>query len=700
MTFEDLEQKLSQHWPEVDLEKLREAFDFALKAHGDQRRESGEPYIHHPLHVAAILAELEADEPTIVSALLHDVVEDTPQTLDALRIRFGEEVASLVDGLTKISGLGYASKEERQVENLRKTFLAMARDVRVVLIKLADRLHNLRTLNYLPLEKQEEIARETLEIYAPLASRLGVYKLKWELEDLSLRYLQPDIYFDLAKRMQRKRSERERILCEVSETLQAELKRQKIHAEIQYRAKHLYSIHQKMQKDRVPFEEIYDLLALRVIVKDIPTCYEVLGIAHSLFRPIPGKLKDYIAMPKPNLYQSLHTVVIGPEGEPVEIQIRTQEMHKTAELGIAAHWRYKEGGKRDPQMEKKLAWLREILEWQRELVDSREFLERVKVDLFADEVLVFTPKGEVVDLPVGATPVDFAYHIHTQVGTHCAGSKINGRIVPLSYRLQTGDRVEIITRQNASPSRDWLQFVRTSSAKAKIRAFFRQKNRDENISEGKGVFDHFLRKQIEADELPYVLKSLNLETEEELYLALGQGQVAPQQILANLQRLRQEKRQENLAIVTSRPKETEPRLTGTEGLLVRIAGCCTPLPGDPIIGYITQGRGISIHRSDCHNLFTLPEKNRRVVLSWPKEKSGGMYSAQLFLRAANRPGVLKEITFAIAEEEINIQEINAYPLPSELTGIDLTVQVQDLSQLRQLIHKLEGIPSVNKVRRK
>lgn len=700
LTIEDLEQKLS-HWPRIELDTLREAFNFALKAHGGQRRESGEPYINHPLQVASILAELEADRPTIVSALLHDVVEDTPQTLDSLRASFGDEIAALVDGLTKISTLSYASKEERQVENLRKIFLAMARDVRVVLIKLADRLHNLRTLNYLTTQKQEEIARETLEIYAPLASRLGVYKLKWELEDLSFRYLNPDIYFDLAKRMQRKRSERERILREVSETLQLELKRQKINPEIQYRAKHLYSIHQKMQNDWVPFEEIYDLLALRVIVKDIPSCYEVLGVAHSLFRPIPGRLKDYIAMPKPNLYQSLHTVVIGPEGEPVEIQIRTQEMHKTAELGIAAHWRYKEGGKRDPQMEKKLVWLREVLEWQRELVDSHEFLERVKVDLFADEVLVFTPKGEVVDLPVGATPVDFAYHIHTEVGTHCAGSKVNGRIVPLSYHLQTGDRVEIITKQSTSPSRDWLQFVRTSSAKGKIKAFFRQKNREENISEGKGIFDRSLRKQFaEAEELVSIIKSLNLESEEELFLALGQGQVTPQQILTNLQRLRQEKEQEGLPIVTTRHRESEPQVMGTEGLLVRIAGCCAPLPGDPIVGYITQGRGISIHRSDCRNLLTFPEKERRVALSWPKEKTGGFYPAQLFLRAANRPGVLKDITFAIAEEEINIQEINAYPLPSELTGIDLTVQVQDLSQLRQLMNKLEGIPSVNRVRRK
>ena len=537
-----------------------------------------------------------------------------------------------------------------------------------------------------------------MEIYAPLASRLGIYKLKWELEDLSFRYTEPDIYFDLARRMQRRRSERERILKDAQALVEQDLADHGVLAETQYRAKHLYSIQQKMLRDRLSFEEIYDLLALRVIVKDIPMCYEVLGIVHAIFTPIPGRLHDYIAMPKPNMYQSLHTVVIGPEGEPLEFQIRTEEMHRASELGIAAHWRYKEGGKRDIQMEQKLVWLRELLNWQKEVPDSREFLERVKVDLFADEVLVFTPKGEVINLPMGASPVDFAFQIHSQVGQHCAGAKVNGKIVSLDYKLQTGDRVEILTRQNASPSLDWLQFVRASSTKGKIRAYFRRLKKEESLALGKSIYERVLRKHLGTARFADALRILGLIDEEALFLALGQGQLAPAQILTALNR-EEKKADEEAHIILAKPRERPVQVTGTEGMLVRLARCCHPLLGDEIIGYITQGRGISIHRQTCHSLAKLPEAGRRVSLSWPEDLTETHYVSELFLRAANRPGVLREITTAISEEGINIEQINAYPLPSELTGISLAVVVKDLAQLNQLMQKLERIPSINEVRR-
>jgi GTP pyrophosphokinase len=686
-----LEEKLRQEGR--DPKGIKEAYEYALKAHAEQKRESGEPFINHPLQVAHVLAELEADEPTIIAALLHDVVEDTEHTLDDIRALFGEEVALLVDGLTKISGLSYATKEERRVENLRKIFLAMARDVRVVLIKLADRLHNLRTLNHLPPERQKEISRETLEIYAPLASRLGIYKLKWELEDLSFRYLEPQTYFELAKKIQRKRSERERILNEIKDILEVALKEQGIQAEIQYRAKHLYSVHQKMQKERIPFEEIYDLLAVRIIVQDVSTCYEVLGLVHSLFTPIPGRLKDYIAMPKPNMYQSLHTVVIGPQGDPVEFQIRTWEMHRTAELGIAAHWRYKEGLKRDVDLEQKLAWLRELLEWQKELTDSRQFMERVKVDLFADEVLVFTPKGEVINLPKGATPVDFAYKIHTEVGHHCAGARVNGRLVPLDHKLHTGDRVEIITKQSASPSLDWLQFVRVTSTKEKIKAYFRQRRREESIQTGKQIFEKYLRKQVGPETLPLILNTFNLENEEDLYLALGQAQITPQQVLNSLKK--PEEKPEIPAIQELKPAITEA--VSTEGLIMRIARCCHPLPGDEIVGYISQGKGVSIHRRDCRNVKNFPHE-RLVSVTWPYKKDT-VHPVQISILTLNQPGALREVSGAIADESINIREISAFPVSQAFTKIKITLELNDARQLNFLMKKLSSLKVVKEVQR-
>ena len=700
MNIDDLEEKTAQLLPKVNQTRVRQAYEYASQAHANQKRNSGEPFINHPLAVSSILTELDVDEPTLLAALLHDVVEDTGATLEEISQEFGAEVATLVDGVTKISGISYASQEERNLENLRKILLAMAQDIRVVVIKLADRLHNLRTLNYLPREKQQLVARETLEIFAPLASRLGIYKLKWELEDLSFRYMEPDLYFDLARRMQRKRSERERILHEGRQILLGELTQAKLSGEVQYRAKHLYSVHQKMDKDQIPFEEIYDLLGLRVVVRDVSTCYEVLGLVHAAFTPLPGRLKDYIAMPKPNLYQSLHTVVIGPQGEPMEIQIRTEEMHRTAELGIAAHWRYKEGGKRDSQMEEKMAWLRSLLEWQKELTDSREFLERVKVDLFADEVLVFTPKGEVINLPAGATPVDFAFQIHSQVGQHCAGAKVNGRITSLDTALHTGDRVEILTRPSATPSLDWLGFVRATSTKSKIRAFFRKKDKIENLADGKVIFDKHLRRFLTGAKLSGALEAFELTGEEDLYLALGQGILSPVQILQYLARAEAEEKASAEPKLVPLAPSPPLQLQGTEGMVVRLAGCCLPLPGDEVVGFITQGRGIAIHRSDCPNLAKLPGPERKMEVSWPPHLKQTAFTAALYLRTANRPGVLKEITTAIADDSVNIQEIKAYPMASESTGIQLKVTIRDLGQLQHLINRLERIPSVNEAIRR
>ncbi|MCX5975645.1 MAG: bifunctional (p)ppGpp synthetase/guanosine-3',5'-bis(diphosphate) 3'-pyrophosphohydrolase [Coprothermobacterota bacterium] len=700
MNIDDLEEKTAQLLPKVNRVQVRRAYEYASQAHANQKRNSGEPYINHPLAVASILTELEVDEPTLLAALLHDVVEDTGATLEEISQEFGAEAATLVDGVTKISGINYASQEERNLENLRKILLAMAQDIRVVVIKLADRLHNLRTLNYLPRDKQQLVARETLEIFAPLASRLGIYKLKWELEDLSFRYLEPDLYFDLARRMQRKRSERERILHESRQILLGELTQAKISGEVQYRAKHLYSVQQKMDKDQIPFEEIYDLLGLRVVVRDVSTCYEALGLVHAVFTPLPGRLKDYIAMPKPNLYQSLHTVVIGPQGEPMEIQIRTEEMHRTAELGIAAHWRYKEGGKRNSQMEEKMVWLRSLLDWQKELTDSREFLERVKVDLFADEVLVFTPKGEVINLPVGATPVDFAFQIHSQVGQHCAGAKVNGRITSLDTALHTGDRVEILTRPTAAPSLDWLGFVRATSTKSKIRAFFRKKDKVENLADGKVIFDKHLRRFLTGAKFSQAMEAFALAGEEDLYLALGTGALSPVQILQFLARAEAEEKASGEPKLVPLAPSPPLQLQGTEGMVVRLAGCCLPLPGDEVVGFITQGRGIAIHRSDCPNLAKLPDPGRKMEVSWPPHLKQTAFTAALYLRTANRPGVLKEITTTIADDNVNIQEIKAYPMASESTGIQLKVTVRDLGQLQHLINRLERIPSVNETVRR
>ena len=604
--LEKLLQKLTQSRPDADTRLIADAFAFAQEAHGEQKRESGEPFVSHPLGVAEILVSLQMDDITVAASLLHDVVEDTEVTLEEIQERFGPEVAALVDGVTKLSRLPFQSKQEQQAESLRKMFLAMARDIRVIIIKLADRLHNMRTLRNLPVERQKKIARETLEIYAPLTHRLGMYKLKWELEDLALRYLEPKEYYNLVQLVKKKRQERERYINEVMDTLQSQLKELKIQAKIEGRPKHFYSIYQKMVEKGREFTEIYDLIAIRVIVESVKDCYAVLGIVHTLWKPVPGRFKDYIAMPKSNQYQSLHTTVIGPGGEPFEIQIRTWEMHHTAEYGVAAHWRYKEGGGED-KFEDKISWLRQLLEWQREMKDAQDFLETLKIDLFEDEVFVFTPKGDVKSLPAGSTPVDFAYSVHSDIGHRCTGAKVNGKLVPLNTKLKNGDIVEIITSKNSKPSGDWLSFIKTSKARSKVRQYVRETQKQQATEDGRELLEKEARKYnfeprevLLAEKLAELARKHGYADTDDLYAAIGFGRLTANQTLEKLvgseklkkqkQSLRQERqleRQKRLGLKRKARPSQGVRAPGLDNLLIRFSRCCNPVPGDDIVGYIT-----------------------------------------------------------------------------------------------------------------
>ncbi|MFZ5626886.1 MAG: RelA/SpoT family protein, partial [Bacillota bacterium] len=638
--WQDLVRKIRNFNPQADLSLVEKAYQKAAAAHAGQVRQSGEPYISHPLAVAYILAQLELDLVTIAAALLHDVVEDTEVTLEEIRQEFGDEVALLVDGVTKLSRIEYRSKEEQQAENWRKMLLAMARDIRVILIKLADRLHNMRTLKFQSPRKQKEIAAETLDIYAPLANRLGIFRIKWELEDLSLRYLEPEMYYELVERIAKKRTEREALINQVIKELSERLAAVGIGAEISGRPKHFYSIYKKMWQQQKDLSEIYDLIAVRVIVDNVKDCYGTLGIVHTLWTPVPGRFKDYIAMPKQNMYQSLHTTVIGPNGEPLEVQIRTWEMHRTAEYGIAAHWRYKEGIKEPGELDEKLTWLRQILEWQRELGDAKEFIENLKIDLFDESVFVFTPKGDVIELPAGSVPIDFAYRIHTDVGHRCVGAKVNGKIVPLDYKLKNGDIVEIITSRQAAPSRDWLQLVQTPQAKNRIKQWFKREKREENILRGRELLEKEARKagleleDIKQERLQEICRKFTVSSPEDLLAAVGDGTFTAVQVLNKIKELKEEREK------AQRPKTAASELQeaqdvvkpwkgggranqgimvlGMDNLLVRLARCCSPVPGDPIVGYVTRGKGVSVHRADCHNVvnFQETEKERIIEVTW------------------------------------------------------------------------------------
>ena len=704
-----------------ECDQIMKAFTLADKAHEGQFRASGEPYIMHPLAVAEILAHLQIDHITLIAALLHDVVEDTEYTKEDIEKLFGAEVAFLVDGVTKLNQFQYETKEDRQMENYRKMILAMAKDVRVVVIKLGDRLHNMRTLKHMRSDKQKRIAKETLEIFAPLAHRLGIFNVKWELEDLSFRYLEPDKYYDLVDQMKQKRQAREDIVNDTMEQLTKALGEAGIKADIKGRPKHFYSIYKKMKKDNRDLSQIYDLLAVRVIVDTVPDCYAVLGIAHSIWKPLPYRFKDYISMPKSNMYQSLHTTVIGTMGQPVEIQIRTWEMHRVSEYGVAAHWRYKEGNKgADKEFDQKVAWLRQVLEWQ-DTSNPKELVNALKLDVFSGEVFVFTPKGDVVKLPIGSVPLDFAYRVHTDVGHRCVGAKVNGKIVPLDYTLQNGDIVDIITSKTGKPSLDWLNIVGSSESKNKIRNWFKRENKEENIEKGIEALEreakrlNYSWKELCCDNrIQQVVKQLKSNTENELYAACGYGGIPVSTVLLRLVELyKKSKEHEDARKTTEQIIEklkvqgakkakngTGVLVKGEPGVMVRMAKCCNPVPGDDIIGYITRGRGVSVHRSDCTSLGHTPEDLERMIeVSWD-EASSESFHVGIDIQAYDRSGILMEVMAVLSELKITITNMNAKVLENtKNVMINIVVEIRDISQLDFVMTKLRRIREVYTVQR-
>lgn len=726
LTIEDILKKANEYLNETDVSFIRRAYEFAKVAHADQYRKSGEPYIIHPIQVAGILVELEMDPATIASGFLHDVVEDTDRTLESIEEAFNSEVAMLVDGVTKLGKIKYKSREALQAENHRKMFVAMAKDIRVILIKLADRLHNMRTLKHLSPDKQRRISNETLEIFAPLAHRLGISTIKWELEDTALRYLNPRKYYSIAEQMKQKRKEREMYIENVMEEVNKQLEAVSITSEISGRPKHLYSIYRKMVQQDIEFNEVYDLLAVRIIVDSIKDCYAVLGIIHTCWKPMPGRFKDYIAMPKPNLYQSLHTTVIGPQGDPLEVQIRTKEMHEIAEYGIAAHWAYKEGrqinqGKNT--FEEKLTWFREILEWQNETTDAEEFVESLKVDFFSDMVYVFTPKGDVIELPSGSIPIDFAYRIHTEVGNQTVGAKVNGKMEPLDYKLHNGDIVEVMTSKHSyGPSRDWLNITQTSQAKNKIKQFFKKQRREENIAKGKELVKQeiinlgFDPKDVLTEEnLLRVYEKFNFMNEMDMYAAVGYQGITAALIATRLtDKLRRERKEEQElketieeAISDVKPRETHDtkkdsgiEVEGIDNLLVRLSKCCNPVPGDEIVGYITKGRGVSVHRADCVNIQSEEAKERLLKVSWKNQQSNTkQYHLDLEIHGYDRRGLLNDILQAMTEMKTNISQVNGRSDRNKVATIQITVLIYNTDHLRQIVDRIKQIKDVYAVKR-
>jgi len=720
--LEKLINKIEQYNPDMDLSIVIKAYNYAQQAHQGQRRVSGDPYINHPAHVSMILAELELDLNTIVAGLLHDVIEDTASAMQDIEREFGSEVAQLVDGVTKLGKIRYETKEEEQAENLRKMFIAMAKDIRVILIKLADRVHNMRTLGYLPEVKRKEKAKETLEIYAPIAHRLGMSKIKWELEDLALRHLDPKGYYELVERVATKRMEREEYIKEIITELRERLGEMNISGKIEGRPKHFYSIYKKMVYQNKAFEQIFDLTAIRIIVDSIKDCYGVLGTVHAMWKPIPGRFKDYIAMPKPNMYQSLHTTVIGDKGEPLEIQIRTWEMHRISEYGIAAHWMYKEHKRNQDEFDKKLSWLRQFMEWERDTKDAREFMETLKIDLFTDEVFVFTPKGEVVDLPNGSTPIDFAYKIHSGVGNSCVGAKVNGKIVSLEYKLKNGDIVEILTSSNSpGPSRDWLKIVKSSSARNRIRQWFKKEKREENLESGKEIFEKGLKKQgftsndvLRPEWIEKVLKKFGFQNMDDMYATLGYGGLTFNQVFGRFkEEMRKEKAGEDKrAEIIPTPQESQVRkempdpqtgvvVKGMTNIMVRFAKCCNPVPGDKILGYITRGRGVSVHRLDCANVSEhLEDIHRLIEVEWFTDDSKDVsYITDLQIKAFDRSGLLSDIAGVVTEAKLPVKAINARANKDNTAVINMTLAINSTSQLNQLIKKLKTVESVSEVYR-
>lgn len=708
---------------EEECQAVRKAYELADKAHIKQRRDSGEPYIFHPIAVTEILAHLQIDYITLQAALLHDVVEDTEYSLEDINEIFGSEVAFLVDGVTKLNNFQYTSKEDQQTENYRKMFLAMAKDVRVVVIKLADRLHNMRTLKNVSAEKKKRKAEETMEIFAPLAHRLGIFNIKWELEDLSFRYMEPEKYYDLVDQMQQKRKTREEIVNDTMDQLRKALSEANVKADVKGRPKHFYSIYKKMKKDNRDLSQIYDLYAVRVIVDSIPDCYAVLGVAHNLWKPLPYRFKDYIAMPKSNMYQSLHTTIIGTKGQPVEIQIRTWEMHRVSEYGVAAHWRYKEGSKNgDKDFDEKVGWLRQLLEWQ-DTSNPKEFVNALKLDVFSAEVFVFTPKGDVMKLPKGAVPLDFAYRIHTDVGHRCVGAKVNGKIVPLDYKLSNGDIVDIITSKVCKPSLDWLNIVGSSESRNKIKNWFKKENKEENIIKGRESLER------EAKRLNYdwniigksarlnkVASMLNVNGENELLSAVGFGGIPVNNVLMRLIDLEKKENQvdsskQTTVEIIEKMKAKKPDksnknrsssgvlVKGESGVMVRMAHCCNPVPGDDIVGYITRGRGVSIHRQDCPNMGRTEEDlNRMIEVAWD-DSNYDRFNVGIELNAYDRNGILMEVMAHLSELKIDITSVNAKTNDNKTVDISLYINVKDLAQLDFVMTKLRRIKDMYNVHR-
>jgi guanosine-3',5'-bis(diphosphate) 3'-pyrophosphohydrolase len=722
MGIEQLLDKASVYIKENDLLRIREAYEFADEAHQGQMRKSGEPYILHPLAVAEILVNMQMDVTSIIAALLHDVVEDTTVSLEIVNDKFGKTCAMLVDGLTKLERIQFKSKEEQQNENYRKMFVAMAQDIRVILIKLADRLHNMRTLKYQSEESQRRIAEETIEIFCPIAHRLGISTIKWEMEDIALRYLNPQQYYRIVNLMQKKRAEREQYLEDVISNMNEKLGEMGIQGDISGRPKHIYSIYKKMSSKGKQFNEIYDLMALRVIVDGIKDCYASLGIIHTLWKPMPGRFKDYIAMPKPNMYQSLHTTVIGPMGEPLEVQIRTWEMHRTSEFGIAAHWAYKEGTMvPSGTFEDKMNWFREILELQQETSDASEFMESMKMDFFSDLVFVFTPKGEVIELPAGSVPLDFAYRIHTEVGNRTIGAKVNGRIVPLDHKLKTGDITEILTSKHSyGPSQDWVKIAQSSHAKSKIRQWFKKEKREENVEKGKEAIERELKRLaidppslMTNENLMEAARKYNFNDIEDMMSAIGFGGITAAQICTKLtEKLRKEAEDAQVMQLTSDVKEVKAgaverksrptngvRVKGVENLLVRFARCCNPVPGDRIIGYITRGRGVSVHRSDCTNIPSGEgEEQRLIEVEWAEVVESN-FNVEIEITGHDRRGLLNEVLQVVSESKTTMSAVSGRSDKNKMAMIHITILIKNIDHLHSVVEKIKRVKDVYSVQR-
>jgi GTP pyrophosphokinase len=713
MTITELVDRVRAYTPTSPVDVLQKAYEFSAAVHKGQRRASGEPYLTHPLQVAGIIADLRLDVPSVATGLLHDTVEDTLATLPEIEQNFGAEIAELVDGVTKIGQINFTSREEKQAENFRKMLLAMARDIRVILIKLADRTHNMRTLGHLAPARQVDIAQETLDIYAPLAHRLGVYWIKSDLEDNALRFLHPEVYYQLKRSVAKKKAEREKYTKEVNSVLSKRLAESEIEAEVSGRPKHFYSIYQKMQAQNLLIDQIYDLVAFRVVVDSVGECYEALGVVHANWKPVPGRFKDYIALPKANGYQSLHTTVIGPYGERMEIQIRTREMHRVAEYGVAAHWRYKAPGTGGaPDDSQRFAWLRQMLEWQQQLQDPQEFLRSVKEDLFTEEVFVFTPKGDLLNFPVGSTVIDFAYRIHSEVGHHCAGARVNGKIVPLRYQLQSGDTVEIVTTGNQAPSKDWLKLVKSSRAKARIRAYVKAQQGARSVAVGRELLERDLsRHQLDPAKLrnegalKRVAEELGHKDEETLLTAMGYGKITSQQVLAKLlpaeeierRREKGEGRLQRLLRLVSRQAKSGVTVSGVDDMLVRFGKCCSPLPGERVTGFITRGRGVTVHALECPKVLE-SDAARRIDVQWENGK-GTPRPVKVEVTCVDRPGLLAAMSKAISSAGINITRAQVHALGDRKAQNTFELLVGSVDELNRVMRSLGRVRGVMKVAR-